>query len=200
MSNRKKKPRPDPGVPRIKLQLAVRAIRSGGIIAYPTEGVFGLGCDPDNVGGVLRILDLKRRDISAGLILIAASRAQLDGWIEPTIAELERLNADTSDADDAITWIVTAGPRTPPWITGHRSTVAIRITRHPTAKALCRLARMPLISTSANRHGQKPAKASMAVRRSFGASLDYILPGQTGNGGGPTEIRDARTGAVLRAA
>jgi L-threonylcarbamoyladenylate synthase len=200
MSNRKKKPRPDPGVSRIKLQQAVRAIRSGGIIAYPTEGVFGLGCDPDNLDGVLRILELKRRNFPAGLILIAATRPQLDGWIEPNVVEQERLNAESRNGDDAITWVITAGPRAPAWITGGRSTVAVRITHHPVAAALCQTAQMPLISTSANRHGHQPARSSMAVRRCFGANLDYILPGRTGNRARPTEIRDARTGAVLRAA
>jgi len=199
MSNHKKKPRPDPEVSRIKLQQAVRAVRSGGIIAYPTEGVFGLGCNPDNLDGVLRILELKRRKFSAGLILIAASREQLDDWIQPTVAEQERVDAESRDGADAITWVITAGPRAAAWVTGGRSTVAVRITRHPVAAALCRAVQTPLVSTSANRHGHDPARSSLAVRRCFGTNLNYILPGRTGIRAGPTEIRDARTGAILRA-
>jgi len=94
---------------------------------------------------------------------------------------------------------VTADRRCPEWITGDRSTCAVRITRHPIAAALCREAGLPLVSTSANRHGQKAAASTLAVRRLFGQHVDFILPGSTGGAARPSEIRVARTGAVLRA-
>lgn len=180
---------------RLKLRHAARVIQSGGIVAYPTEAVFGLGCDPDCQTAVKQILYLKQRSQQAGLILIAADAAQLYDWITPTAAERERLFATTQEV---ITWIVTANPLVPRWITGGRKTIAVRITRHPVAATLCHLAGTPLVSTSANRHGHAPARSTLAVRCKFGRQIDYILPGATGRQRQPSEIRDARTGTVLR--
>ena len=177
------------------LRRAAQTIHNGGVVAYPTEGVFGLGCDPDQHEAVLRILTLKQRDVAAGLILIAADRNQLDGWINPTADEEQAL----SGSKKVITWVVTADPRCPDWITGGRSTCAVRITQHPIAAALCREAGMPLVSTSANKHGHTPAISTLAVRRIFAESVDYILPGSTGDTSGSSEIRVARSRAVLRA-
>jgi L-threonylcarbamoyladenylate synthase len=182
---------------RIKLRKAARIVSAGGVIAYPTEAVFGLGCHPDSLEGVMRILSLKRREVSAGLILIAADREQLNAWIDPCPEEQKRLD---SVSEQAVTWVVTAHERTPYWITGHRPTVAVRISRHPIAAALCRYSQAPLVSTSANRRGHAPATSAMAVRRLFGADLDYILSGPTGTQSRPSEIRMARTGQVLRGA
>jgi L-threonylcarbamoyladenylate synthase len=179
----------------VHLRRAAQNIHDGGIVAYPTEGVFGLGCDPDRHEAVLRILALKQRAITAGLILIAADRKQLDGWINPSADEENAL----SGPDAFITWVVTADRRCPEWITGGRTTCAVRLTRHPIAAALCREAGLPLVSTSANRHGQPAAASSLAVRRLFGQHIDFILPGSTGGADRPSEIRVARTGAVLRA-
>jgi L-threonylcarbamoyladenylate synthase len=178
----------------LKLRHAAQVIRSGGIVAYPTEAVFGLGCDPDCQAAVRQILNLKQRSQHAGFILIAESPAQLYDWITPTAAERERLLATRG----VITWIVTANPLTPHWITGGRKTLAVRITQHPVAAALCHLAGTPLVSTSANRHGHAPARSTLSVRCKFGRQIDYIVPGATGAQLRPSEIRDARTGTVLR--
>ena len=118
----------------VHLRQAARIIHDGGVVAYPTEGVFGLGCDPWQHSAVLRILAIKERAVAAGLILIATDRRQLDGWIDPSAAE-ERALAAT---DPFVTWVVTAEPDCPEWITGGRSTCAVRITQHPVAAALCR--------------------------------------------------------------
>jgi len=163
----------------VHVRRAAQIIHDGGVVAYPTEGVFGLGCDPDRHEAVLRILTLKERSVTAGLILIAADREQLDGWINPSAVEENAL----SGPDAFVTWVV----------------CAVRITRHPIAAALCREAGLPLVSTSANRHGQKAAASTLAVRRLFGQHVDFILPGSTGGAARPSEIRVARTGAVLRA-
>jgi len=183
-----------PAISFLHLRQAAQIIHNGGIVAYPTEGVFGLGCDPGCYEAVLRILELKERAVAAGLILIAADRGQLEGWIKPSADEERAL----SSADKFVTWVVTADPRCPDWITGGRPTCAVRITQHPVAAALCREADLSLVSTSANRHGQKAATTTLAVRRLFGRDVDFILPGTIGAATGPSEIRIARTGAVLR--
>jgi L-threonylcarbamoyladenylate synthase len=177
------------------MRQAARIIRAGGLIAYPTEGVYGLGCRPDLVAPVARLLEVKGRPAAAGLILIAASPAQLAGWIAPTAAELRRLREPRAAP---VTWVVTAGPLAPGWITGGRPTIAVRITRHPAAMALCQAAGMPLVSTSANRRGRPPARSALAVRRWFGRDIDLVVGGPTGGAPGPSEIRDAASGAVLR--
>ncbi len=183
-----------PMVSLLKIRLAAEVIRSGGVVAYPTEAVFGLGCDPRDHDAVRRILTLKDRPEAAGLILIAADREQLRDWIDPSDAEARRL----AGGDRGVTWVVTAGAATPSWITGGRATVAVRVIHHPVAAALCREAGMPIVSTSANRRGREPARNALAVRCAFGAAIDYVLTGATGGSERPSEIRDARTGAVLR--
>jgi L-threonylcarbamoyladenylate synthase len=179
----------------IRIQQAARVVRAGGVIAYPTEGVFGLGCNPGGYGAVRRILDLKKRPESAGLILIAACPEQLTGWIDPTKQESMRLNSKSAGA---VTWVVTADGRAPSWITGGRKTIAVRITEHPVAAALCRYSNLALVSTSANRRGRPPAGNALLVRRRFGRDIDFVVPGPTGAQRGPTEIRNASTGEVLR--
>ncbi|MCL4720688.1 MAG: Sua5/YciO/YrdC/YwlC family protein [Gammaproteobacteria bacterium] len=177
-----------------RLRIAAQLIRSGGVIAYPTEGVFGLGCRPDDHRAVARILALKERPVTAGLILIAASLEQLAGWIAPEAREARRLSA----TDGPVTWLVTAGFRAPGWITGGRDRIAVRVTRHPVAAGLCRASGMPLVSTSANRRGRPPARTAVAARLRFAQEVDLIVGGSVGGLAGPTEIRDARDGAVRR--
>jgi len=179
----------------VKIRRAADAIRAGGIVAYPTEAVYGLGCDPDDADVVRRILALKRRPESAGVILIAANLAQLSGWIAPTGVEADRL----ATGDEGVTWVVTAAATAPDWVTGGRDTIAVRITRYPVAAALCRAAGMPIVSTSANRRGKSPARDALSVRLALGAEVDYVLSAPTGGKGKPSEIRDARTGTILRA-
>lgn len=178
----------------LPIRMAARIAVAGGVIAYPTEGVFGFGCRPDDAGAVLRILDIKERDPLAGLLLIAADAEQLDGWVElPDGAPDLR-----SPVDAPVTWIVPATASVPPWIRGRHAGVGIRITSHPVARALCEEAGMPLVSTSANVAGRPPARTPYVLRRLFRERVDAIVPGQCGPAAGPSEIRDIRTGRVLR--
>ncbi len=181
--------------PAFPLRQAARVIRSGGVIAYPTEAVFGLGCDPAAEAAVLRILAIKGRPAAAGFILIAAGWDQLEGWIAPTPAERQRLSAA---AARPVSWVVRTGPLAYPLLTGDRPTLAVRVTTHPVAAALCQLSGVPLVSTSANRHGRPPARTALAVRRSLGPQLDLVVAGAAGGERRPSEIRNAATGAVLR--
>jgi len=175
---------------------AAAAIRAGGIVAYPTEGVWGLGCDPANREAVESLLALKERDVAKGLILLAAEEDQLAPWIEP----FNPMMADRVRGTwpGPVTWIVPARPDCPAWLTGGRSTVAVRITAHPQARALCVAAETALVSTSANSSGREPLKDSEALRKTFGSALSAILEGPLGGLEGPTEIRDLQTGRILR--
>lgn len=170
---------------------AARIINNGGVVAYPTEGVFGLGCLPDDMAAVERILTIKQRDPSKGLILIAASAAQLEPWID---ADFD-LPAATSSP---VTWIVPASHAVPVWIKGRHLGIAVRISSHPVARALCEASGSALVSTSANISGRLPVTSRYTLRRQFHALVDCIVPGDCGSAGGASEIRDLRSGLTLR--
>ena len=175
------------------IRFAAKTLHEGGVIAYPTEGVFGLGCLPDDVDAVARILTMKERDPEMGLVVIVSDPKQLDDWTDLPANEL---NLESSD-EQPITWIVPATEAVPPWIRGKHSSVAVRCTTHPVANALCAAADSPLVSTSANVSGRPPARNPLEIRRAFGDSLDYVLHGPAGTGCA-SEIRDGLTGRVLR--
>ena len=174
---------------------AVRIIAAGGVIAYPTDTVYGLGCDPLNASAVLYLLELKQRGIAQGIILIASRWQQLHPFLQPLKpATAKRVKHDTGKP---VTWLLPARPDVPVWLRGRHDTLAIRVTRHPAVTALCDRWDGPLVSTSANRHGRKPAASPLEVYRAFGNSLDYVLAGPPGTGH-PSEIRDGLTGRVQR--
>lgn len=177
------------------IKRAARILRGGGVVAYPTEGVFGLGCLPDDFEAVSRILAIKERDPALGLVLIATDVEQLEGWIE---WPAERRPDLDSKGEKPVTWVVPATDDVPYWIRGEHSGVAVRITTHPVAAALCDAADSALVSTSANVHGRPPARNGFVLRRRFGALVDYIVPGTCGPASGPSEIRDLISGKVLR--
>ena len=182
----------------LHLRRAAAVLRAGGVIAYPTEAVYGLGCDPLNPEAVMRLLRLKRRAVQKGLILISAEADQLDPWIVYPSAAARRRALRTWPG--ALTWIVAPRPlRTPSWLRGRHRGLAVRVTAHPPAAALCRLCG-PLISTSANPAGRSAALDATAVRHYFRRRLDYILVGPTGGLAGPSELRELRSGRVLRRA
>lgn len=172
-------------------------VLGGGVIAYPTEAVFGLGCDPLEYGAVQRILALKRRDAAKGLILIAARIEQLLPYLAPLAPDLKKKLESTWPGP--VTWVLPAAAYAPSWLTVGRETLAVRVTAHPVASSLCELCDMALVSTSANHSGHPPARSALQVRNSLGPDVDCIVPGRVGPQTRPTEIRDASTGAILRA-
>jgi len=175
---------------------AAEVVKRGGVIAYPTEAVYGLGCDPRNGDAVQRLLQLKQRSPSKGMILIAAEFEQIVPFIKPLDKKIkERLDRSWPGP---VTWLLPAHPEAPQWITGGHKKIAVRITAHPQANALCETLEGPLVSTSANKSRQQAARNVMQVRRIFTDQLDYILPGRVGALSNPTEIRDAETNKVIR--
>ncbi len=178
------------------LRQACRCLRAGGLLAYPTETVYGLGCDPCDPLAVARLLALKGRPMEKGLILIAADLDQLAPWVTLDEALAARL---TEPRPRPASWVVPATPAAPPWITGGRDTLAVRLTGHPLARALCRAFGAPLVSTSANRAGHPPARSALQVQLRLGDGIDYLLHGRAGPHRRPSEIIDARSGRRLRA-
>lgn len=176
---------------------AVRQIGTGGIIAYPTETLYGLGCDPFNGNTVLHLLALKQRRIEQGLVLVASNFSQLEPLLLPlTPAVRKRVS---KPAKNPVTWVLPCLPEMPVWLRGKHPSLAVRVTSHPVAAGLCEQWGGPLVSTSANIHGKRPATSPLAVRKAFDRQLDYILHGRDVATNKPSEIRDGLTGKVLRA-
>lgn len=176
----------------------VEVLQQGGVIAYPTETVWGLGCDPWNREAVQRILDIKRRPVEKGLILIAASEDQIQPLLEP----LSQSQRDTLSASwpGPNTWLLPDPDKwTPDWVRGNFSSVAVRVSSHPLVAELCNKAGHPLISTSANRAGEDPLQTFEQVQEQMGDELDLIVPGETGPSNNPSRICDLLTGEVIRA-
>ncbi|UCM45002.1 Sua5/YciO/YrdC/YwlC family protein [Aeromonas dhakensis] len=181
-----------------EFELAVAALQHDGVIAYATEAVFGLGCDPDSEAAVQRLLAIKQRPVEKGLILIAADLAQLQDYIDLDQLTSEQLARVEASWPGPFTWIMPARPDTPAWLTGQFDTLAVRVTAHPQVQELCRAFGKPLVSTSANLTGEEPARRLADIGELLASQLAYILPGEVGGQANPSEIKDARTGAVIR--
>ena len=179
-----------------QIDIAVSQLRQGSVIAYPTEAVFGLGCDPDNVDAVSRILQIKHRAIDKGFILIASSWEQ----IQPLVMYLrpDLLTRVFATWPGPVTWLFPASKKVPSWIRGSHDSVAVRVTAHPIAKALCEQFGGPLISTSCNKSGDPAARDIRSIQLTLSDTVDYVIDGALGGRLRPSEIRDALTGEVIR--
>jgi L-threonylcarbamoyladenylate synthase len=177
------------------LRLAAHYLSAGATISYPTESVYGLGCDPLDSDAIQQILTLKQRDWRKGLIIIAATIEQIVPYIDPAFTITEEM---MQSWPGATTWIVPAHPDLPDLLTGGRSTIAVRVTAHPVAAALCHSFGGALVSTSANISGMPMIRTTAKLRKTFGAAIDYYLPGELGNNPNPSQIRSATTGEILR--
>jgi L-threonylcarbamoyladenylate synthase len=175
---------------------AAHCLRAGEIIAYPTEAVFGLGCDPCNEQAVRRLLNLKNRPVSAGLILIADCYQRFEPFIGPVSAELRALAM--SAWPGPVSWLFPRADSVPDWLAGEHETIALRLTAHPTCKALCAAFAGAIVSTSANPSTAEPARSAGRVDEYFGSCLAGIVSGELGGKERPSEIRDLASGAVIR--
>lgn len=178
-----------------QLYRCIDVVSAGGVIAYPTEAVYGLGCSPFDVTAVLRILALKRRKSSKGLILVGADISQFYQLLN--LDAVPDLTQVLSTWPGPVTWIIPAKRGVPDWLTGGNPGLAVRISAHPLVQDICRNLG-PLVSTSANPAATPPARTFQQVRNYFNTGIDYILPGQVGSATKPSEIRDAITGKILR--
>ena len=183
---------------RLDANAAARLLRRGGVIAYPTEAVWGLGCDPRDGAATLRLLALKQREVDKGLILIAADEAQLAPFVDFSALDDAQRDAVRASWPGPNTWIVPASPGAPRWITGDHDGIAVRVSAHPGVIALCLAFGGAIVSTSANRAGQPAANAFAALDPAIVSGTDGVLEGDTGGLERPSVIRDARSGVVLR--
>lgn len=191
----------NPWILRPQISIAARVIRQGGVIAYPTEAVWGLGCDPWNPRAVDHLLQIKERPLHKGVILLAANFMQA----EPLLKHLsqQQIALLKSTWPGPVTWLIpNNGPqnrRVPDWICGQHPAFALRVTNHPIAAALANAVGKPIVSTSCNPSTQDPARNIQQVRKYFPTELDMILSGPLGGNKNPSEIRDLLTGKIVRA-
>jgi len=170
-------------------------LKRGGVIAYATESCYGLGCDPSNQRAVLRILQLKRRPQSKGLILIGADIDQFRRYLAPIPAALvARLDEWWPGPN---TLLLPAAKHCPHWLRGSHAKLAVRVTAHAETARLCRHLGMALVSTSANRAGNHSLKQAAACAKTFGLRV-LPLPGQIGKRKRPSSIIDPGSGDVFR--
>lgn len=176
------------------IRRACQHVFAGNVIAYPTEAVFGLGCDPYQQQAVYKILALKNRPVEKGLILVGSQIEQFDDFIEPLSAEQQKKIQD----NPTTSWIVPAA-NAPYWLRGRFNTLAIRLSVHPLVKKICDQMQQALVSTSANPAGKTPAKNSLQTHHYFHNEIDIILADSIGSLDKPTEIRDLISNRIIRA-
>ncbi|NVJ65792.1 MAG: Sua5/YciO/YrdC/YwlC family protein [Gammaproteobacteria bacterium] len=168
-----------------------------GVIAYPTEAVYGFGCHPQSEAGLSRILRIKQRPWHKGMLLVASSIEQVIPYI--SIAGLPQLDTLREERDYPVTWLLPADDSVSPLLIGSHQKIAIRISKHPVVKALCESANSAIVSTSANRAGHQPSTKAHQVRAQFSHDLDQVVAGNVGGFTKPSAIIDAETQTIIRA-
>ncbi|MGB0937875.1 MAG: L-threonylcarbamoyladenylate synthase [Colwellia sp.] len=180
------------------IQQAFTVFNQGGVIAYPTEAVFGLGCDPDNTEAINKLLALKQRSVDKGLILLAGSYRQLLPYLNDDALTKEERDIILSRWPDAITQVLPAHLDISPLLCGIYSSIAVRVTNHPDVVALCEKTNKPIVSTSANLTGQPPATTWQEVEAQLGSKVDCVIKSETLGFSKPSTIINGLTGEVVR--
>lgn len=177
---------------------AVSTYLAGGVIAYPTEAVFGLGCDPDNQAAVEKILQIKQRPVEKGLILLAANYSQLLAYVDDSKIPQDKRFSVLSRWPNGITQVLPALPNVAKFLTGQFSTIAVRVTNQPDVVALCNAVNKPIVSTSCNLTGEEPARQYQDIGEDLHKQIDFIIQGQTLGYTQPSTIIDGLTGETFR--
>jgi L-threonylcarbamoyladenylate synthase len=177
---------------------ALEVFQQGGILAYPTEAVYGLGCDPDNNEAIEKLLSIKSRSADKGLILLAGNYSQLLPYIDDSKIPQDKRFAVLSRWPDGITQLVAKTPQLSSLLTGRFNTIAVRITSQPDVVALCKATNKPIVSTSANLSGQTPANTWQSIPNELSEKIDFIIKGKTLGFDQPSTIIDALSGEIIR--
>lgn len=180
----------------VLINQAVRHLQAGEVIAYPTEAVWGLGCDPGNEAAVRALLRLKQRPVEKGLILVAASIDQFEPYLTLlTVDQRQQLQISWPGFQ---TWVVPVSETVPIWLKGEHQSIALRVSAHPLVKELCLAFGGPLVSTSANPTGRPAALFEQQIKDYFDNELAFILTGDLGGAGSPSPIIDIVSGKPIR--
>jgi len=175
-----------------RVKRAAEILGNGGIVVYPTETVYGIGCDPLNHEAYSRILRLKGRDESKPMLLLACSVAQVEEFAGGLPDAVSRL-ADVF-WPGPLTVVFRPGKRLPDHLYGPGGGVAFRVSPHPLASLLAREFGSPVTSTSANRTGETPLTGYDDALREFGDRVDVVLGGGGEMKGEPSTVVDLTSG------
>ncbi len=179
---------------------AAKVVKSGGVIAYPTEAVYGIGCDPLNAKALSRVLEIKARDPKKGLIIVAASWKQVEPFIEVSLLPKNFLQESKKFWPGPVTCVLPARENIRGILTGARDTIAVRISAYEPVRKLCDACGSALVSTSCNISGNEALRSYDDVVKIFGTNtFDYIVDAPCGGNTKPSQIRDGLTGKILRA-
>ncbi len=182
-------------ISRWKIMQATQVLQQGGVIIYPTESIFGIGCDATNLTAVDRLLNLKQRSFDKGLILLVSDISQVQHYIQPlTAPQLAQINAPQTRATS---WLLPAQKHVSPLIKGVHPKLAVRITRHPVAKALCQQLGNPIVSTSCNKSGKPVSTNAANCRIHWLHQVDHFIAGECG-GQAASQIIDLESGKLIR--
>lgn len=176
----------------------ISQLSQGGVIAYPTEAVFGLGCDPDNPEAIKRLLSVKQRPVEKGLILISDDFEKLVPYVDLSDIPAEKVEWMFSHWPGPFTFVIPKSSKTSEWVAGSHTTIAVRVTSHPIASALCHAFEKPIVSTSANLAGEPAITDLQQLQREIGPKVDSIVSGELGEQNNPSTIIDLVSGKTLR--
>lgn len=181
---------------RFAIRVAAQMLDRGAVIGYPTEAVWGLGCDPFNEQAIGRLLLIKNRSPDKGLIQVASSIEQF----EPYLSGLDSCLIEKMEKTwpGPVTWLVPDNGVASRLVCGKFSSIALRVSAHPLVGALCEAYGGPIISTSANISGELPPIWPWQLQRKLGKQLDYIVGGSIGDLSRPTEIRNLISDEIVR--
>lgn len=154
------------------IRQAVEVMRRGGVILYPTDTVWGIGCDATNARAVARVYEIKRRAESKALIVLVDSAARAERYVEnmPDVAwQLIEV------ADKPLTIIYDRSRGLAENLVADDGSVAIRVTQEPFSQALCAAMRLPVVSTSANVSGKPTARSFAEIEPEIRLAVDYVV-------------------------
>lgn len=159
-----------------QIEKGIEILKRGGVIAFPTDTVYGLGAAYDDIAAAERIYSIKRRPLEMALPVLVADEVQVGQIARDISPEARRLMKSFSPG--YLTLVLKKAENVPDIVTGGGDTVAVRITVHPVPLALIKGIGKPIIATSANRHGQPTAITAGDARRQIGDKIDLIIEGE----------------------
>ena len=169
----------------------VAALKDGEVVAYPTEGVWGIGCDPSNEEALKKLISLKKRSRGKGFILIGSELLHFKKYAEVEDNKTKLM----SKWPGPHTWIVPA-LEISPLLSGGKKTIALRLSEHKETVNICNAFGGAIVSTSANKEGDKTPSSPEEIKKIFPGIK--VMQGELGGLNKPSKIEDLVTGEVIR--
>lgn len=155
------------------LQNALRVLREGGVILYPTDTVWGIGCDATNADAVARVYEIKKRIDSKAMLVLLDGAGKLQGYMEK-VPDTAWMLLEANEGQRPMTIIYPSARNLAPNLLAEDGSIGIRITSELFTKALCEQLRRPIVSTSANFSGEPAAKTFQEIAKGLIDAVDYV--------------------------